>query len=260
MRKAQGDINLSEGLHDIVITFFENTGGDDLIVTYRGNDAGMNFSEEVIPNSLFFQSGGVGPDFVSTDSNNDGILDGQDDATPGNDRLVGSDSTEDIINGLDGDDQIFGLAGIDTQLGNDGDEILCGGEGDDFLTGGAGDDALTGGTGTDTFVFNSADGSGSTDTITDFSLTEDDVLNFADFLQNENDTGADLANYLNVNFDNATGNSTITVDSDGAGGYTDLTVVIQGVDLSALGIDQAAILQSLIDSNNLTVDQQITQR
>ncbi|MFT7017802.1 MAG: hypothetical protein ACJAUT_001210, partial [Cellvibrionaceae bacterium] len=29
----------------------------------------------------------------------------------------------------------------------------------------------------------------------------------------------------------------------------------QGVDLNALGLDQAQLLQSLIDSNNLTVDQ-----
>jgi hypothetical protein len=242
MREESGNVSLELGRHDIVITYYENQGFDNLIVSYEG--PGIDYQD--IPESLFFQSGGVGPDFVSTDSNNDGILDGQDDATPGNDRLVGSDSTEDIINGLDGDDQIFGLGGIDTLLGNDGDDILFGGEGDD---------SLTGGTGADTFVFNSADGDGSTDTITDFSLAEGDVLNFADFLQGENDTGADLANYLNVNFDNVTGNSTITVDSDGAGGYTDLTVVIQGVDLSALGVDQAAILQSLIDSNNLTVDQ-----
>ena len=215
----------------------------------------MSFPEEVIPNSSYFQPAAVGPDFVSINSNNDGVLDGDDPLTTGNDRVVGGDTTDDTIDGLDGDDQIFGLGGIDTLLGNDGDDILFGGEGDDSLTGGAGDDSLTGGAGEDIFVFNSADGSGSTDTITDFSLTEGDVLNFADFLQDESDTGVVLANYLNVNFDNATGNSTITVDSDGAGGYTDLTVVIQGVDLSALGIDQAAILQSLIDSNNLTVDQ-----
>jgi Ca2+-binding RTX toxin-like protein len=252
MNEEEGEISLTAGLHDIVITFFENTGGDNLTVSYQGPD--MSIQGE-IPNSAYFQPAAVGPDFVSINSNNDGVLDGDDPLTTGNDRVVGGDTTDDTIDGLDGDDQIFGLGGIDTLLGNDGDDILFGGEGDDSLTGGAGDDSLTGGAGEDIFVFNSADGSGSTDTITDFSLTEGDVLNFADFLQDESDTGVVLANYLNVNFDNATGNSTITVDSDGTGGYTDLTVVIQGVDLSALGIDQAAILQSLIDSNNLTVDQ-----
>jgi len=57
-----------------------------------------------------------------------------------------------------------------------------------------------------------------------------------------------------------TGNSTITVDSDGVGGDTDLTVVLHNVDLSQ-GFDsgvltnQAAILQSLIDNDYLIVDQ-----
>jgi Ca2+-binding RTX toxin-like protein len=244
MRISSGDITLSEGRHDIVITFYENTGADNLIVSYRGNDAGMNLPEQVIPNSAYFQPENTNaPDFVMTDSNNDEVLDGDDPLTTANDRAVGGDTTDDTIDGLAGNDQLFGLGGNDTLIGNDDNDILFGGKGDD---------TLTGGTGADNFVFDLADGTGSTDTITDFSLSEGDVLNFGDFLQNEDGTGADLASYLNVSFDG--NNSTITANSDSDGSGADLTVVIQGVDLSALGIDQAAILQSLIDSNNLTVD------
>jgi VCBS repeat-containing protein len=155
----------------------------------------------------------------------------------------GADS---ILTG-DGDDILFGGAGNDT---------LLAGAGNDILTGGEGIDRLTGGTGTDTFVFNSADGTGSTDTITDFSLTEGDVLNFSDFLVGEE--SGNIADYLSVTTEVVNGitNSTITADSNGGGiGGSDLTVVIQDVDLSALGNNQAEILQSLIDSNNLTVDQ-----
>ena len=254
-QKAEGSITLSEGLHNIVITFFENRGDDNLTVSYRGNDLGMEFVEQTIPNSAYFQPdpSNATPDFVTTDSNNDGVADGNvDSLTVGNDRVVGGDVADDTIDGLAGDDQIFGLGGNDILFGNDGDDLLLAGEGDDTLTGGMGNDSLTGGNGADSFVFNFADGTGSTDTITDLNITEGDILNFADFLQDENDTGTELARYLNVSFDGD--NSTIVVNSEMDGTGSDLTVVIQGIDLSSLGDDQATILQSLIDSNNLIVD------
>jgi hypothetical protein len=251
MRERSGEIDLTSGRHEIVITYFERTGAENLLVSYEGPGIG----KQAIPESLFFQLGGIGPDFVSTDSNNDGILDGQGDATTGNDRLVGDSlaiDTVDDLAGLAGNDQIFGLGGNDILSGGSGDDILFGGAGDDMLTGGAGADTLTGGAGADTFVFESGDGDGSTDTITDFSLTEVDELNFADFLEGEE--SGNLTDFLNVTYDIAMNASRITADYDGDGSGADLTVVIQGVDLSSLDFDQAAILQSLIDSNNLTVD------
>jgi Ca2+-binding RTX toxin-like protein len=213
-----------------------------------GVDANNDGLDDIYASGLTPEnSSGTGnPDAYTTDSNNDLTLDGQDPVTTGNDRRVGGDATGDTIDGLAGNDQLFGLGGNDTLLGNDGD---------DTLFGGAGDDTLTGGSGSDTFVFNSEDGSGSTETITDFSLAVvgagGDVLDFADFLTLE--AGQDLTDFLNVSLVGA--DSVITVDADGVGGDTDLTVVIQNVDLVALGGDQAAILQSLIDNNHLTVDQ-----
>ncbi|MFT6968065.1 MAG: Ca2+-binding RTX toxin-like protein [Cellvibrionaceae bacterium] len=155
---------------------------------------------------------------------------------------------------------IEGGTGDDIFTGGAGNDSLMGGDGDDELFGGAGNDFLTGGAGLDTFVFNSAAGDGSTDTITtgDFTLgLGGDVLDFSDLLEGEESTD-NLAGFLNIVFDGT--DSTITVDANGADAdglsdYSDLTVVVQGVDLNALGLDQAQLLQSLIDSNNLTVDQ-----
>jgi hypothetical protein len=164
---------------------------------------------------------------------------------------IESGETSITIEGGTGDDIFTGGAGNDSLMGGDGDDELFGGAGNDFLTGGAG---------LDTFVFNSAAGDGSTDTITtgDFTLgLGGDVLDFSDLLEGEESTD-NLAGFLNIVFDGT--DSTITVDANGADAdglsdYSDLTVVVQGVDLNALGLDQAQLLQSLIDSNNLTVDQ-----
>jgi Ca2+-binding RTX toxin-like protein len=73
----------------------------------------------------------------------------------------------------------------------DGKDVVVGGKGDDTIIGGAGSDKLTGGKGSDTFSFSKADfftdnANGglvfnkSVDTITDFNLSEKDVLEFND--------------------------------------------------------------------------------
>ncbi|WP_306754901.1 cadherin-like domain-containing protein [Paracoccus actinidiae] len=101
--------------------------------------------------------------------------------------LVGSNSANDTIHGLNGDDalngrggndKLFGGNGIDHLFGGDGADTLDGGRGDDVLNAGRGNDILTGGLGADVFDFSIAD-SGSTnsghDTITDFKLGTDDI-------------------------------------------------------------------------------------
>jgi Ca2+-binding RTX toxin-like protein len=246
-----GHVGNSADFHDIVnfssiqVAVIADINGDP-VLTFTGISGGYRTIDD-----YRFEMSGVGTvSVLGADTVNDAIiksLDDDDPLTTGNDRVVGGDTTDDTIDtidGLAGDDQLFGLGGDDTLLGNADNDILFGGVGDDILTGG---------TGADIFVFNLADGTGSTDTIIDFSLSEGDVLNFSDFLQNEDDTGADLASYLHVSFDGS--DSTITANSENDGSGSDLTVVIQDVDLNGLGVDQADILQSLIDSNNLTVDQ-----
>jgi VCBS repeat-containing protein len=70
---------------------------------------------------------------------------------------------------------INGEAGNDTLWGSNGNDVLNGGTGDDTLFGGAGDDTLTGGTGKDTFQFTASSGY---DIITDFSVSDQDILEF----------------------------------------------------------------------------------
>lgn len=99
-----------------------------------------------------------------------------------NDKITGG-KRADQLEGLAGDDFIFGEKGRDIIFGGDGHDILGGGTGFDVLDGGAGDDVLmggkhqdvlTGGLGSDVFVVGTY--GGYKDTITDFSLSEGDIL------------------------------------------------------------------------------------
>lgn len=69
-------------------------------------------------------------------------------------------------------------------VGNTANNWLDGGRGGDTLNGGVGADTLTGGSGADVFLWAQADNQAVPpalyDTITDFSLTEDDRLDFSD--------------------------------------------------------------------------------
>jgi glycerophosphoryl diester phosphodiesterase len=70
------------------------------------------------------------------------------DATPGDDRVTGTDGI-DFIYGGGGDDVLFGRDGDDVLRGGDGKDRLLGGDGADRLFGDAGDDRLFGEAGRD---------------------------------------------------------------------------------------------------------------
>jgi hypothetical protein len=122
--------------------------------------------------------GGDGDDLVAGGAGNDTVLGGI-----GNDTLGGGDG-DDAVDGGDGDDEAYGDAGNDGLMGGAGNDTLDGGDDDDVIEGGDGDDVMTGGDGGDQFVialswdgtaFTSTSGS---DTITDFSLEDNDSLHF----------------------------------------------------------------------------------
>ena len=90
-----------------------------------------------------------------------------------NDVLAG-DRRDNVLDGGAGDDKLYGGpgGGDDVLVGNTGNDRLFGGQGQDRLEGGTGNDRLAGGHGADVFIFESGHG---TDTITDFSDTEDKI-------------------------------------------------------------------------------------
>ena len=165
------------------------------------------------------------------------------------------------VDGQGGDDILVGTDAADVLDGGAGRDQLHGEGGDDILVGGAGDDILTGGSGADTFIWNAGDagspGIPTTDMVTDFSLVEGDALDLRDLLQNEEVSG-DLTAYLNFEQDGA--DTVVHISSNGgfAGGYDaaaeDQTIVLENVDLNALGANDQQIIDALLAGNNLITD------
>ena len=148
---------------------------------------------------------------------------------------------------------IQGTEGADTINGQEGNDTLLGDSGNDILIGGAGNDTLIGGEGSDTYVWNAADvetvEAPSEDVIVGFEAGQGgDVLDLSDIIQDETES---LDGVLNFNF--ADGDTTIDINSDGAG--TTQSITLRDVDLSGGGsISDADILNNLLNDGNLNVD------
>ncbi len=241
-------------------------GDFNLTVTATSEEA-SNSDQEVSVETILVSvddlagfSDGIDPDLVDTDdtlfgTESDDISAGTvgDDlmvADAGNDQVTGLGGS-DIIDGGVGDDILDGGDGNDLLFGAQGADTLIGGAGEDILFGGSGTDTLTGGTDSDTFVWNSSDVVGD-DVVTDFDASSGDILDISDLLQGESADVVDLDNYLSFASDGT--DTTISVDIDGDGVATDMNIVLEGVDLTLLGADQA-IIQNLLDGGNLIVDQ-----
>ncbi|MDI6003038.1 VCBS domain-containing protein, partial [Cobetia pacifica] len=170
------------------------------------------------------------------------------------DYLIGQGGN-DILSGGVGSDRLEGGSGNDALRGGTGNDILSGGEGDDLLVGGSGNDILTGGDGADTFQWMSGDdvnseGGMATDTITDFSVADGDVIDLSDLLQSNGDADA-LSSFLHFESD-GDGGTTIEISVDGsAGSNVTQEITLQDVDLTSGGDSDAQIIQSLLDSNSL---------
>ena len=97
----------------------------------------------------------------------------------GNDTIDGKEagddisggSGDDIIYGNEGRDVLKGKAGNDRIDGGKGNDRIFGDRGNDVLIGGPGNDTLTGGFGKDIFMC----GEATSDTVTDFNLTQKDT-------------------------------------------------------------------------------------
>ncbi|MBE2166817.1 VCBS domain-containing protein, partial [Cobetia sp. 2AS1] len=170
------------------------------------------------------------------------------------DYLIGQGGN-DTLSGGEGSDRLEGGSGNDTLRGGTGNDILSGGEGDDLLVGGAGNDILTGGDGADTFQWLSghdinSEGGMATDTITDFSVADGDVIDLSDLLQSNEDADT-LSSFLHFESDGE-GGTNIEISVDGSDG-SNITqeINLQDVDLTSGGDTDTQIIQSLLDSNSL---------
>jgi len=78
-----------------------------------------------------------------------------------------------------------------------------------------------------------------------------DVLDLSSLLVGVDvgDGGAELDAYLEITSDGT--DTTITVDADGNGSGTDVTIVCQGVDLTGGSANQADIIDSLLSDGTL---------
>ncbi|MCX2522624.1 VCBS domain-containing protein, partial [Larsenimonas rhizosphaerae] len=142
----------------------------------------------------------------------------------------------------------------DVLNGGAGDDLLFGQGGDDLLIGGSGNDILTGGTGADIFAWMQGDDGTSDapaeDHITDFSLTEGDVIDLSDMLDIDSADADLLAQYLHVTSGDD-GSSTIEVSPQGASGGATQKIVVDNTDLTSLGGSDAEILRQMVDGGNL---------
>jgi Ca2+-binding RTX toxin-like protein len=250
-------------LNDAII----GDAGDDILSGNAGHDSLSGGADNDI------LSGGAGNDYLSGGDGQDSLSGGTGNDTldgGAGDDLVDGSSGDDVVLGGDGDDQVYGGSGDDRLEGGAGNDLLTGGAGNDVifgdtgndrLIGGSGDDSLIGGDGIDIFALESGDegivGVPAVDTIADFTLGVDgDVLDLSDMLQGED--LASLDGYLNFSYDGASGNTTISVDSDGSSGSFESVqeIVLSGIDLTANGtLSDQQILDNLLNNGNLIVDQ-----
>lgn len=163
-------------------------------------------------------------------------------------------------NGTTGDDTLYGGAGNDALNGLAGNDTLDGGSGSDTLTGGSGSDTLTGGAGADVFTWRLGDdgapGAPDIDTVTDFSLADNDSLDLRELLVAEE--ANPLTDYLH--FELNSGNTVVSVSSSGSfdgsnyGSAADLRIVLANVDLVTGGGSDGDIINSLVGASRLQTD------
>jgi Ca2+-binding RTX toxin-like protein len=206
-------------------------------------------------------------------------------AGTGNDAVFGQ-SGVDLIYGHDGNDYLDGGSGNDVLRGGLGNDTLRGGSGNDVLRGDAGVDVFmwlpgdqaqnrgaTAISNLSSSGYNQTDFgitaltkvvANATDVVKDFSTTEGDKLDLRDLLQGENhdaNNPNDIGNLLNhLHFEKSGTSTVIHISTAGEfvnGAYDaskeDQTIILQGVDLTTAGNDQA-IIQALLNNKNLLTD------
>ena len=135
---------------------------------------------------------------------------------------------------LGNNDTFYGIAGNNTMYGDSYSTNFYAGSGNDVMVGGSGTNNFNAGSGADTFKIEDAS---STNTVTGFSVTNGDKLDFADILTSVYDPVHDaLANF--VQEITSGGDTQFSVDTTGTATFTTPLVTLSGV----TGLDDVATL------------------
>ncbi len=203
---GQGDDTADGGAGDDIV----NGGpGDDSLSGGFGDDTmGASFGDDTV-------DGGAGNDSLGGGT--------------GRDLLTGGEGN-DIIGGGEGNDTVRGGNGNDFLAGGGRDDLLVGGAGADQLNGGTGNDTLTGGAGADVFIFTGF-AAGETDVITDFQ----DGIDLLRLSGVENAPGTGLQGRFDALNATTVGDGVEIV-------YNGQTILLQGVDLDQLGVEDFVFL------------------
>lgn len=256
---GQGTDEMRGGLGDDTLS-----GGFGIDFLYGGGDNDTLFGEES-DDTLY---GDAGADSLDGGDGDDGLFGGTGndflDGGGGSDLMRGGDGSDTLTGGFGadnlgggiGDDSLFGGDGNDLILGDNGADLMRGGAGADRLRGGFGADNIGGGTGTDTLtggggadVFFFGDDThlnstfALTDTITDFSQSDDDTISLTGIDANTKAGGNQAFSFVGdsafsgtageLRYAQAGGQTVVEMDRDGDG-VADLYLTLDGlVDLTA---------------------------
>jgi Ca2+-binding RTX toxin-like protein len=207
--------------------------GNDTIEGGEGNDT---LNGGVGADSM---TGGAGDDLYIVDNAQDKVIElgngGIDRIQASTNAALGANIENLTLTGT-GNFRGSGNALDNVLIGNTGKNTLSGLAGDDWLDGGRGADVLTGGAGADHFVFSTA--TAGNDTITDFTRTDGDKLEFTglqvgSFVYRGGQAFTGGSDHSEARFDSATGKLQIDTNGDGTAEFVlTLTGVTNAAQLS----------------------------
>lgn len=209
-----------------------DTGSEiDWTLTQTATDREINFDEDdpFNPNQTTVLDSALKGQTVIDDSDEGNTLEGG--------------SGPDFLYGNGGDDTLFGEEHHDVLSGGDGDDILNGDVGDDLLIGGDGADILSGGAGKDIYKFTEDPGS-NVDSLTDFSISDNDVLDISEIVSFTDGGGEDINDFITID-----DTGVVKVDADGTGVSESFTQVATLETMPASGLNVIVIA----DVTELTV-------
>ncbi|VEE14849.1 retention module-containing protein [Ectopseudomonas mendocina] len=224
-------VSIAGGLQALELLYWDQGGAASLKVEFKLSGSADNTYKVLGSNGLnLYQAPGEGQELVQT---NTGWAIHTIGTTNGGD-------ASDLINGSKYSDILNGGNGHDVLYGNGGHDLLNGGDGNDLLIGGVGNDTLIGGAGADTFMWKSGDFGN--DVIKDFNAAEGDRIDISDLLPDTANAN-NLLDYLKV--DTVTNTLQVSTTGDLANNV-DVTIKLEGVNLSQYGATSSQIVNSLV--------------